>query len=95
MTLMLCCLTGHAPLPAHGEKSFSEEGATTKWQQWLEELRALPADALEWDTVTEFVEAVKQLGEEKHQAREAARSSLAFPISEFGVCSCGFLVHPL
>jgi hypothetical protein len=20
---------------------------------------------------------------------------LAFPISEFGVCSCGFLVHPL
>src|SRR5262249_25408415 len=76
VVLMLCCLTGHAPLPAHGEKSFSKEGATTKWQQWLEELYALPAEALEWDTVTDFVETVKQLGEAKRKEREAVRNSL-------------------
>ena len=27
--------------------------------------------------------------------RKLARKVLTFPISEFGLCSCGFLVHPL
>jgi len=36
----------------------------------------LPADAHEWDTILEFVEAVTQLNAQKHQERAANRNNL-------------------
>ena len=53
-----------------------------KWLQWLEQLRSLPADAHEWDTILEFIEAVTQLSEEKHQEREASRNMLRLALED-------------
>jgi excisionase family DNA binding protein len=36
-----------------------------------------------------------RIGREYRIPKEAIENRLAIPISEFGVCSCGFLVHPL
>jgi hypothetical protein len=35
------------------------------------------------------------LSEERSQNEIARRTGLTLPISEFSVCSCGFLAHPL
>jgi len=75
VALMVCCFAVRAPLPA--EEAFSKkEGATVRWEQWLTELRGLSADAPEWETVTEFVESVQQLGKDKRREREASREPL-------------------
>jgi len=93
VALMLCCLTGRAPLPDEMVETLTaaitekleepetentpEKGVTAlRWEQWLEELCALPADAPEWETVAEFTEAVRQLAEEKSREREATRGKL-------------------
>src|SRR2546428_8260384 len=50
----------------------------THWERWLEELRALPAEAREWDGVAAFVATLQQLTEIKRQERESrARLQLA------------------
>lgn len=90
VALMLCCLTGQAPIPdemaevaptfaieelgknTEGEES-QEEVSTLKWDQWLDELRALPSDAAEWETVTPFIEDLQQLAQEKLHECNAAR----------------------
>ncbi len=41
------------------------------WDRWLEELRALPAEAPEWDGVAAFVAALQQLTEIKRQDRDS------------------------
>lgn len=90
VTLMLCCLTGRAPLPDEmaealiaeiaeelHEQETPEKGAIAlRWEQWLQELRALPADAPEWETVADFAEALRQLAEEKRRERETTRERL-------------------
>ncbi|MGQ4808464.1 hypothetical protein NKDENANG_01847 [Candidatus Entotheonellaceae bacterium PAL068K] len=76
VVLMLCYLTGgRAPLPVDTEPR-QEESSVMKWRQWLEELRALPADAPEWDSLTEFIDELQLLDNEKRQEREAARDRL-------------------
>lgn len=47
-----------------------------RWQQWLTELAALPADAPEWDIVPGFIKNLQQLAEEKHQERVAVDQRL-------------------
>lgn len=50
----------------------------TYWERWLEELRALPAEAQEWEGVAAFVATLQQLTEIKRQERESrARLQLA------------------
>lgn len=41
------------------------------WDLWLRDMMNLPADAPEWTKVDEFLEAVKELAEQKERAREA------------------------
>ncbi len=41
------------------------------WDRWLEELRALPVEAPEWDGVAAFVAALQQLTEIKWQERDS------------------------
>ncbi|HEV8715618.1 MAG TPA: hypothetical protein VGX03_22670 [Candidatus Binatia bacterium] len=43
----------------------------THWERWLEELRALPAEAQEWEGVAAFVATLQQLTEIKRQERES------------------------
>jgi hypothetical protein len=75
VSLMLCCSAERAPLPDE-DKLSQKEGATMRWEQWLAELQALPADAPEWETVPGFVEAVQQLREQKRREYEASREQL-------------------
>ena len=75
ITLMIYCFAERVPLLAE-DKPQKKEGAIMQWEQWLAELRALPADAPEWETVTEFVESVQRLEEEKRREREASREQL-------------------
>lgn len=42
----------------------------TMWRQWLDVLAALPADAPEWTTASEFTSAVRQLAESKRRQTE-------------------------
>jgi hypothetical protein len=46
------------------------------WEQWLNTLTALPADAPEWLEVAEFIAAVQRLTEEKRGQREHRRAKL-------------------
>jgi hypothetical protein len=75
VAFMLCYFAVRAPLPDE-EALLKKEGATVRWEQWLTELRGLPADAPEWETVTEFVESVQQLGKDKRREREVSREQL-------------------
>lgn len=43
----------------------------THWERWLEEMRALPAEAQEWEGVSAFVATLQQLTEIKRQERES------------------------
>lgn|GEM_PF-3599159 len=40
------------------------------WDGWLENLRNLPADAVEWTCLEEFIEELQQIAQEKSQIRE-------------------------
>ena len=64
--IMLCCINGGTSITALKEELNGSE-PTMKWHQWLEELKALPADAPEWEeeAVAEFVEALMHLKENK------------------------------
>jgi hypothetical protein len=75
VALMLCCFAACAPLPDVEEPPKQME-AIVRWELWLAELRTLPADAPEWETVTEFIESVQRLGEEKCREREESREQL-------------------
>ena len=75
VALMLYCFAERALLLAEDEPP-KKEGATMKWEQWLAELRTLPADAPEWKTMNEFVVSVQRLGEEKRREHEASREQL-------------------
>lgn len=57
------------------------------WDRWLEELRALPAEAPEWDGVAAFVAALQQLTEIKRQERDS-RSRLQQALARL-VMKCG------
>src|SRR5262245_53858714 len=50
---------------------FQRAGRGTPWERWLEELRALPAEAQEWDGVAAFIATLQQLTEIKRQERES------------------------
>ena len=87
VSLMLCCLTGRAPLSEEEETiaehdlpqyedASPQEVSDLDCGRWLEELQALPPDAPQWERVPEFIEAVQQLAEEKRQAREGKRDNL-------------------
>ena len=83
IALMLHCIkVFEEPLPTSEESTQREESAV-KWQQWLEELQALPADSPEWkpETITAFVEAIWQLAESKLQEREAPREQLRLTLA--------------
>jgi len=57
------------------------------WDRWLEELRALPVEAPEWDGVAAFVAALQQLTEIKWQERDS-RSRLQQTLARL-VTKCG------
>ena len=54
--LMLCCLTGRAPI-------------ALIWVKWLRELQELPADSPEWDSMPEFIKVLEHSIESNRQAR--------------------------
>lgn len=58
--LMLCCLTGRAPL-------------ALIWVKWFHELQELPADSPEWDSMPEFVKVLEHSIERNRQAREGTQ----------------------
>ncbi len=83
ITLMLHCIKVlEEPLPTPEESTQREESAM-KWQQWLEELQALPADSPEWEPeeIDKFVEAIWQLAASKRQEREAPREQLRLTLA--------------
>lgn len=43
---------------------------TCLYGQWLEKLRSVPSDSVEWEGIPAFLEAVRLLAEEKRQERE-------------------------
>lgn len=45
--------------------------SSVNWEHWLTTLRALPADASEWEGVSNFVKAVQQLSDAKRLERES------------------------
>ncbi|MGA9772307.1 MAG: hypothetical protein WBV94_24960 [Blastocatellia bacterium] len=78
-----------------------EEASTPRWAKWLELLRAISADAAEWDTTGEFIEALRSLAREKLQERHAVHNRLqlaldalvehcAEDIKEFGLADVSF-----
>ncbi len=63
------------------------EGRGRHWDRWLEELRALPAEAPEWGGVAAFVATLQQLTEIKRQERDS-RSRLQQALERL-VTQCG------
>ena len=83
IVLMLHCIKTFQKPIRTAEETMAEEESVTKWQQWLEELQALPSDSPEWeaDRASAFIEAVRQLSENKFQEREAPRERLRLAIA--------------
>jgi len=80
IALMLCCLSGQMPVP----EDFVEEATADKpagslqkgegamiWEEWLRELRAMPANAPEWEKIPDFLASVEQIAGDKKQERES------------------------
>lgn len=83
--LMICYLTWIAPVierVAGGEGGTAAPVAESRapqaliWDAWIASLRALPADAPEWQAVDDLIATVRQIAEEKRGDR-AARDRLA------------------
>ena len=83
VVLMLHCIKAFEKPIRPIEETMPEEQPITKWQQWLEELEALPSDSPEWETdrTSAFIEAVRQLSEIKLQEREAPRERLRIALA--------------
>ena len=59
---------------------------SVNWEHWLAALRALPADAAEWEGVSNFLKAVQQLSDTKRLERESThrvRSKLMSLAAEY------------
>lgn len=54
------------------------------WDKWAEKLENLPADAVEWARLDEFIEKIRQIGNEKQHIREqcAIRNQLIATVVE-------------
>lgn len=86
IALMLCCIHGYLPgagtvQPAIAPPAVAPTLDTlphSRWHAWLEQLRALPIDAPEWDarSVQAFHASVQQLLEQRLHERQAIRSRL-------------------
>jgi len=70
-----------------------------RWDNWLEELRSLPAEAPEWDAIDDFLVAIKDIAEKKRNERSVARDGLREALADlvgecegdlafFGVAEC-------
>ena len=83
IVLMLHCIKAFEKPVRTTEETMRREESVTKWQQWLEELQALPSDSPEWeaDNSSVFIEAVRQLSEIKLQEREAPREQLRLALA--------------
>ena len=83
IVLMLHCMKAFEKPVRTTEETMRREESVTRWQQWLEELQALPSDSPEWeaDNSSAFIEAVRQLSEIKLQEREAPREQLRFALA--------------
>lgn len=96
VSLMLCYLSGRISLP---EDFLQDEGdgltvedrevwegdEDVNWSRWLEALRALPADAPDWEGVGAFVEEVQRLASAKwaeKEGRDELRQALLDLIEE-------------
>ena len=70
IALMLCCATGRMP---HPEGDHLRKGGSpmqeTFFPQWIDQLRALPADASQWEQAPAFVAALSEIIEAKEDER--------------------------
>ncbi|MBC7227472.1 MAG: hypothetical protein H5T61_09575 [Thermoflexales bacterium] len=73
--LAIALVTGRLPLPDEVydqiAEIFSGESEMPKnfWTRVLEEMRSLPHEAPEWETLDEFLQAAREIGEEKQRER--------------------------
>ncbi len=71
VALMLCCVTGKLPVAEWNEiEAPDETHEEGRFQQWLESLRELPADAPEWEGADDFVAALRELIQAKEDDRK-------------------------
>ena len=71
VALMLCCVTGKLPVAEGNEiEAPDETHEEGRFQQWLESLRELPADAPEWEGADDFVAALRELIQAKEDDRK-------------------------
>jgi hypothetical protein len=72
--LSIALLTGRLPVPDQTYETIAkispgEEMALNFWTRILQEMRNLPAEAPEWETLEEFLEEARAIGEEKRRER--------------------------
>ncbi|MCL6447256.1 MAG: ATP-binding protein [Armatimonadetes bacterium] len=53
------------------EKEEKGLGVGLLWHKWLEELKALPAEAPEWESVNDFINQLKELAESKSREKDS------------------------
>ena len=74
VALMLCCVSGNMPDRDGGDDDDpAESQGDTFFPKWLEELRALPADAPQWQQANDFVESAIEIIQYKTKVRRSTQ----------------------